>query len=129
MELLAKIQASGEVARAPTAVVGSGLPDLRRILAVNDILSRTRLVGPPLYWRAGKDPLVFRNSSAQGGGKLDLILSTPSGRIVFRWSGRYNTGASLWSPSGGEVPRPGILIAQWVGDYGKGSQSILIVPR
>lgn len=128
MELLAKIQASGDSARTPGAAIGNGLPNLLRIKAVNDLLSKVRLSGPPLSWRPGSGPLSFRNSSAQGGGKLELVLSTLSGRIVFRRTGPYQTGAGLWNPSGASSPRPGILVARWWGEYGNGSQSILILP-
>lgn len=126
MELLAKIQASGDMVRSPGAVVGSGLPDLRRIQAVNDILSSVKSRKLPTFWKPGVDPLLFRISSAQGGGKLDLVLATPSGRIVFRRSGTYQTGASLWNPSGASAPRPGVLLARWSGDYGKGAQVIVV---
>lgn len=126
MELRAKILASGETAREPTQRTGNGLPDLRRILAVNDILSSTRTHKLPLLWRPGTDPLLFRVSSAQSGGKLELVLSTPSGRIVFRRSGSYQVGASLWNPGNGAAPRPGILLARWSGDYGKGAQVVVV---
>jgi len=126
MRLLAQIKASGDLASAPDSILGYGLPDLRRMFPD---LTGVRGVALPQYWRASSEPLVFRNSSAQGGGKLDLTLVSPSGRILFRRSGDYQTGAALWSPRDAEIPRPGVVAARWTGDYGTGSQTILILPR
>ncbi|MEN9308792.1 MAG: hypothetical protein RL173_2724 [Fibrobacterota bacterium] len=126
MRLLAQIKASGSLASAPDSVLGYGLPDLRRIFPD---LTSVRGVMLPQYWRAASEPLVFRNSSAQGGGNLELTLISPSGRILFRRSGAYQTGNVLWAPTDGNIPRPGVMAAHWSGDYGTGSQTVLILPR
>lgn len=130
-QLRAQIQASARLSSAGSAgtrdsVRGYGLPDLRRIFPD---LSRARMLALPTSWRPDREPLVFQTSSAQGGGRLELKMSTPDGRIVFRRSGSYQTGAPVWSPRGSAVPRPGMLLASWSGDYGSGGQTILILPR
>jgi hypothetical protein len=126
MRLLAQIKASGLSSASPSPVVGYGLPDLRKIEDVNVILSRAKSQRLPTIWNPRASPLLFRINSAQGGGKLELSLSTPAGRILFRRSGPYQIGASLWSPVGQSAPRQGILLARWTGDYGTGSQVIVI---
>ena len=126
MRLLAQIKASGSSADAPGLVIGYGLPDLRHIEDVSIIVSRSKSQRLPSVWNPQADPLLFRISSALGGSNLDLVLTTPSGRILFRRSGSYQIGASLWNPVGPSVPRQGILLARWKGDYGTGSQIIVV---
>lgn len=126
MRLLGQIKASGSLAGNPDSVRGYGLPDLRRMFPD---LSRSRMLALPTSWRPDQEPLVFQTSSAQGGGSLGLKLVTPDGRVVFSRSGIYQTGAAVWSPRGAAVPRPGMLLASWSGDYGSGGQTILVLPR
>lgn len=127
MELLTKIQASADLARMPDSVRGYGLPDLRS--SVFPPLVNVRSVALPNHWRPGIEPLIFQTSSAQSGGKLDLVLATPEGRILFRRSGEYQTGAVVWEPVGASKPRSGVLLARWSGEYGAGSQTILVLTR
>lgn len=124
-DLRDRILAAGH-SRPPAPVVGYGLPDLRKMEPIKAILSAAKTHRLPLLWKPRTDPLLFKISSAIGGGNLDLVLATPSGRIVFRRSGEYQTGASLWDPSGASIPRPGILLARWSGDYGKGAQVVVV---
>lgn len=126
MRLLAQIKASGGLSRNPDSVRGYGLPDLRRIFPD---LSRSRNMALPAYWRPENGPLVFQTSSAQGGGSLVVTLSTLDGKIVFRRSGTYQTGSTIWNPKGPGMPRPGMLVARWSGDYGAGAQTVVVLPR
>lgn len=130
-QLRTQIQESARLSSSSQAwtrdsIRGYGLPDLRRIF--RDI-SGARMLALPTSWRPDQEPLVFQTSSAQGGGRLELKMSTPDGRIVFSRSGVYQTGAAVWSPRGSAAPRPGMLLASWSGDYGSGGQTILILPR
>lgn len=129
--LRAQIQASARLSTSASSgardsIRGYGLPDLRRMFPD---LSRIRALALPAFWRPAQEPLVFQTSSAQGGGRLDLKLATPDGRIVFSRSGTYQTGAVVWDPTTTGTPRPGMLLASWSGDYGSGGQTILVLPR
>ncbi len=123
--LLNLIKASGDRASAPDSVLGTGLPDLRKMFPD---LTRVRSMALPPHWAPALEPLVFQSSSAQGGGNLEVVIASLNGRVLFRRSGPYQTGSVLWDPSGSNSPRPGMLVVSWWGDYGKGSQTVLVLP-
>ncbi|HNY32063.1 MAG TPA: S8 family serine peptidase [Fibrobacteria bacterium] len=124
-----RIQRSGHLWPRIDTSMGSGLPDLRRIEEIRSLIQSGGGLNPSsrpgLTWRQGS--LRFTASSAILGSTLGVEVTDPQGHVLFSRKSTWN-GEVLWKPQTGGSHRPGILLARWWGDYGKGSTRLMLLP-